>query len=185
MVHDVIFALWFLLPAAIANVTPILSAVTPLLKRWNAPMDGGHKYRGKEIFGTHKTWRGFITGILAATLVFWLQQILVSHFGWAQSLSQGIDYAVLPTLLLGPLFGVGALGGDAVESFFKRQRGVKSGRAWIPFDQLDYIIGGLLVSLPFVILEPIIYAYILFIWFVVHLAASYAGWLAGLKERPI
>ncbi len=185
MRRDIIFSLWFLLPAAIANVTPIFIAAIPFMKRYDAPMDGGRMYRGKELLGRHKTWRGLISGILAATLVLWLQQLAAAHYGWALSAADGVDYATLPVLLLGPLFGIGALGADAIESFFKRQRGVKSGASWVPFDQLDYIIGGVLVTLPFVILSPARYVWIFVIWFGMHLISSYVGYLVGLKEQPI
>ena len=42
------------------------------------------------------------------------------------------------------MLGGGALIGDAVESFFKRQIGVSHGNPWIPFDQIDYTIGAIL-----------------------------------------
>lgn len=185
MINDVFFSLWFLLPAAIANMAPILSANIPMVKNWQTPVDGGRKYQGKEIFGSHKTWRGFISGILAATMVLWLQVLAVNHFSWAQSVAGGVDYNLLPILILGPLFGLGALGGDVLESFLKRQKGVQPGQAWIPFDQLDYIFGAILVSLPFVILRLELYLWIIVIWFLMHILASYVGWRLGLKERPI
>lgn len=185
MLHDILFALWFLLPAASANVAPIFSNVIPGLNKWKSPLDGGRKFRGKELFGSHKTWRGLVCGIVIASLVFWLQKMAFNDFQWSRTISEGVDYTVLPTLLLGPLFGLGALGGDAIESFFKRQRGTKPGERWIPFDQLDYIIGGVLVSLPFVLLSAGQYVWIFIIWFVMHVGASYGGWLIGLKERPI
>jgi CDP-2,3-bis-(O-geranylgeranyl)-sn-glycerol synthase len=37
--------------------------------------------------------------------------------------------------------GVGALAGDATESFFKRRRGIERGRPWPGFDQLDFLVG--------------------------------------------
>jgi len=40
----------------------------------------------------------------------------------------------------------GALLGDIVESFFKRRKGIERGKDWIPFDQLDFIIGVLFLS---------------------------------------
>jgi len=83
------------------------------------------------------------------------------------------------------LFAIGALGGDAIESFFKRQRNIKSGGSWVPFDQLDYIIGSVLVSLFFVILTPMQYVWIFIVWFILHLLASYLGYLVGLKKDPI
>ncbi len=185
MSHDILLAIWFLLPAALANAVPVFAAVIPPFNRWQAPLDGGRIFRGKELLGPHKTWRGLISGILVATITLWLQQLAVAHFSWAHQVSSGVDYASLPTLLMGPLLGIGALGGDAVESFFKRQSGVHSGEPWIPFDQLDYIIGSVLVSLPFAILSLSVYIWITLIWFVTHLLVSYIGWLVGLKGHPI
>ena len=48
------------------------------------------------------------------------------------------------TLLLSFYLGLGALLGDLVKSFFKRKIGIKSGEPWIIFDQIDYVIGGLI-----------------------------------------
>jgi CDP-2,3-bis-(O-geranylgeranyl)-sn-glycerol synthase len=185
MIQDILFAFWFLLPAAIANAAPVFGSVIPVLKKWEAPIDGGHTFHGERIFGAHKTWRGLLYGIVAATLTLWLQQLAAAYTSWAPYLSGPIQYETLPTLLLGPLFAIGALGGDAVESFFKRQRGIKSGGTWIPFDQIDYIIGAIIVSLPFIILSPMQYAWMLIVWFVMHLLFSYIGWLTGLKSEPI
>ena len=40
----------------------------------------------------------------------------------------------------------GALGGDIIESFFKRRTGKDRGEDWIPLDQLDFILGVLFFS---------------------------------------
>jgi len=185
MIQDILFAIWFLLPAAFANVIPILVAPIPFLKKFNAPIDGGKKWRGHDLLGPHKTWRGIIAGIIIATITLWAQQLLAMHYGWAHYAAGGVDYAHLPIFILGPLFAIGALGGDAVESFFKRQRGIKSGGKWVPFDQLDYIIGSVIVSLFVVILSPLQYLWIFIIWFLMHLISSYVGYLLGLKKDPI
>ena len=185
MLQDILFAIWFLLPAAAANMIPIFAAAIPALKKYDAPIDGGKTWRGHELLGPHKTWRGIIFGIIIATFVLWVQQLLAANFVWTQFVTDGVDYATLPVLILGPLFAIGALGGDAIESFFKRQRNIKSGGSWVPFDQLDYIIGSVLVSLFFVILTPAQYAWIFIIWFVMHLLASYIGYRLGLKKDPI
>lgn len=185
MLQDIAFAFWFLLPAAVANMVPVFSAALPVIKNWNTPIDGGRTFRGHALLGPHKTWRGLLSGMVAATLVLWLQQIAYVHTEWAQFAASGVDYATLPILILGPLFAVGALGGDAVESFFKRQRGIKSGGAWIPFDQIDYIIGSIIVSLLVVIASPAEYLWMILVWFIMHLLFSYAGWLLGLKKDPI
>ena len=185
MLQDISFAVWFLLPAAIANMTPILSARIPGLRRWDAPIDGGRTFRGHALLGPHKTWRGLLTGMITATLVLWLQQLAFLHTDWARFASGTVDYSTPPIIILGPLFALGALGGDALESFFKRQRGIKSGGAWVPFDQIDYIIGSIIVSLPIVIASPSQYLWMIALWFAIHLASTYTGWLLGLKKDPI
>jgi len=185
MLEILSLSLWFLLPAAIANATPIFAARIPFLSAWSTPIDGGRQWRGKRLLGDNKTWRGLISGMAVATLVLYLQQLAVANLSWAEAAAGPVDYANLPVLLLGPLFGLGALGGDAIESFFKRRLGIKPGRSWIPFDQIDYILGGIVVSLPFVVLPFEAYLAMLIVWFVAHLIASFTGWLLGLKERPI
>lgn len=185
MAHDIFLALWFLLPAAAANSAPVFAAAAPGLKHLNAPIDGGRTFRNKLLFGPHKTWRGIVVGILVATIVFWLEQLLFEQSTSVRSLTDTVPYSHLPTLLLGPLFGLGALGGDAAKSFLKRQKGIASGDRWLPFDQLDYIIGAVIVSLPFVILTPLQYLLIFILWFGMHVLATSIGYLLGLKAKPI
>lgn len=184
MLRDILFALWFLLPAAAANAAPVFAAAIPFLKKFDAPLDGGKTFRGRQLLGPHKTWRGIVAGIVVATVVIWLQTLLFSHFTWARYMADDVNYTRLP-LLLGPLFALGALGGDAIESFFKRQRGIRSGGTWVPFDQLDYIIGSILVSLFFVTLPLVEYVWLFVIWFVAHIIASCIGYRLGLKQDPI
>jgi CDP-2,3-bis-(O-geranylgeranyl)-sn-glycerol synthase len=185
MYKEIIFALWFFLPAGVANASPIFAAKVPSIRAWNAPIDFGKTFHGKRVLGDHKTWRGLVVGIIMATLVLWLQQYLVRHFAWAQSITTRVDYKTVPVLLLGPAFGLGALGGDAIESFFKRQLGRPPGHGWFPFDQTDYIIGGAIAASPFVSLGVEQYVVLLLIWLIVHVVASYIGFVLGLKERPI
>jgi CDP-2,3-bis-(O-geranylgeranyl)-sn-glycerol synthase len=185
VIKHVVFALWFFLPAGLANMAPILASRLSGLKYWDGPIDGGATLHGRRLLGPHKTWRGIAAGVVFATVSLWLQQLLVGHAHWTGWLTDGVNYAALPTFLLGPLFGIGALGGDAVESFFKRRRGTAAGQAWFPFDQTDYIIGSILATLPIVQLSLPVYAWSLVLWPGIHLVAAYAGYLLGLKERPI
>lgn len=186
MIHDILFALWFLMPAALANSAPIFAQRLPYIRRFDAPLDRGRQFRGVDILGPHKTWRGIVSGVIVSTLVLWLQQIVVANYDWAYAFTiQEVSYASLPVLVLGPLFGLGALGGDAVKSFFKRRRGIPSGHSWLPWDQLDFILGGMLVSLPFVVLRPALYIWMLILGFGAHLLASYLGYRTGLKDTPI
>lgn len=183
--HDIALSFWFMLPAALANGAPVISARLPGIQTWNMRLDFGADFQGKPLLGSHKTWRGLISGMVVATVVLWIQQLLAAHTGWAHAFTADIHYNKFPTLIVGPLLGFGALAGDAIESFFKRRRGTSSGKSWFPFDQLDYIVGALLVSLPFVILSVRQYIFVVIIWFCLHMAGTYVGWRLGLKDQPI
>jgi CDP-2,3-bis-(O-geranylgeranyl)-sn-glycerol synthase len=174
-----------MLPAACANGAPIFSSHIPKLAEWNARMDFGKRFHGRPLLGSHKTWRGMLSGIVLATLILWIQQVLATHFIWANMLTDRLNYATIPVFIVGPLFGIGALGGDALKSFFKRRHGTKSGESWLPFDQLDYIIGAVLISLPFAVLTVRQYILIFVMWFVLHIAGTVTGWKLGLKDKPI
>jgi CDP-2,3-bis-(O-geranylgeranyl)-sn-glycerol synthase len=185
VLKEILFAIWFFAPAGVANATPVFSAKLPGLRNLKAPIDFGRSYKGQRIFGDHKTWCGMLSGVVMATVALALQQLMVRHFAWAQTLTAQVDYVSLPTLILGPLFGIGVLGGDAIESFFKRQHHIPPGHGWFPFDQTDYIIGGAIATAPFVRLSLREYVLLILIWFVAQIAAVYVGYLLGLRERPI
>ena len=170
-----ISALLLFLPAGIANAVPVLVKKVPGLKKLNAPLDGGLSFRGKRLLGANKTWRGLISGTLVAGIVAWL---LYPHI----SIDTG---STLNGIVLGCAIGFGALLGDAVESFFKRQKEIPSGSSWLLFDQLDYVMGALLFSVPFVRLAGIDYVLVILTYFGLHFIVSYIGFLLGLKDKPI
>jgi CDP-2,3-bis-(O-geranylgeranyl)-sn-glycerol synthase len=180
----IIEALWFFLPAGIANAVPVIAPKIPGLGDFTAPLDFGKTYRGKRIFGANKTWRGLLVGMAAATLIIALQKYLFTRNLFILELAW-FDYRPVNIWLLGPLFGAGALLADAVESFFKRQRGIKPGYSWFPFDQIDYIIGGCVFSLAIEQLAWTKYTLVLLVWFFIHLIASYVAYTVGLKDKPI
>lgn len=128
-------ALWWLLPAGVANTVPVLVRRLPVLAR---PIDGGRTLHGQPIFGASKTWRGLCAAPLA---------------GWVVGLGQSHAYELSPalrsiTLVEGPawwgaVLGAGAILGDLAKSFAKRRAGVPAGASWAPFDQLDWVVGAL------------------------------------------
>lgn len=168
-------AFWFFLPAGIANAAPLFACRLPGLKHWNTPIDFGKTYRGKPLFGTNKTWRGLIFGTCIAALVGFIQYRVVTYS------VESTYFILLSTAAL----GFGALAGDAIESFFKRQVGVKPGDKWFPFDQIDYIIGGLLAVAPFVSLSLGDILRVGILYFGLHIVFSYIGYLIGFKKSPI
>jgi len=146
-------------------------------------MDFGKNFRGKRIFGTHKTWRGLISGIIFGILTCWLQQNLMD-VEFFRSISL-VDYNSINIFILGTLFGLGALLGDAIESFFKRQAGIEPGKSWFPWDQLDYVIGGIVFSLILVRLTWWYYLVILVCYFILHLISKVIGYFLKVNEDLI
>lgn len=184
MLNEILFALWFFIPAGLANMIPVPVAKIPGLKKYNAPLDFGAELNGKRVFGANKTWRGLIAGLIIATIALWVQQQIVAHFGWFSNIDAADNYLTLPVLVLGPLMAIGALGGDAIKSFFKRQRGHAPGSVWLPYDLIDHIVGAAIIALPFVQFSGVTYIIVITIWSVANLAISYGGYLMHIKERP-
>lgn len=168
-------AFWFFIPAGVANFAPLFAARLPLLKNWNTPMDFGRSYNGKRVFGDNKTWRGLVFGTFVAAVIGLLQYRVVTYSVESIWFIIGVTAAM----------GFGALFGDAVESMFKRQVGVKPGERWFPFDQIDYIIGGLLFAALFVDLSFGDVARIFILYFGLHLLFSYLAYMIGWKKSPI
>lgn len=182
--NEIIFSIWVFLPAALANMTPIPVSKVPFLKKYNYPADFYKTYKGVRIFGDHKTIRGYISGIIVAILTVFLQIYVFERSEFIQTISP-VDYSEVNPLALGLLAGFGALFGDSVKSFFKRRRGIAPGKTWVPFDQIDYIIGGLLFMSLYLMIPWYDYLIILVIWFLIHLLSTSFGYLIGVKDSPL
>ena len=183
--QDILFALWFFAPAGLANAAPVFANKIPKSDWLAKPLDFGKKIRDRRVFGEHKTFRGLLAGIVMAEIIVNLQRLLYDHSAWFHHISLYVNYRTVNIWALGLLFAVGALGFDAIKSFFKRQIGVKPGGMWFPFDQIDYIVGGLLLSSIIVDLPHTSYLWIGLIWFLLHPISTFLGWLVGLKDSPL
>ena len=178
--HDVLQVLWLFVPAYLANMSPVF--VQGWFQRLAMPIDGGRSFRGKRIFGDHKTWRGLLAGIVVGTAAYELQRLL-HEAGFATGLAL-LDYADDP-VLPGFLMGLGTGVGDAVKSFFKRRIDIPPGASWPVFDQLDFFAGAyLFVSLVHV---PPVLATLACLPIVLagSVAVTAIGWALGLKEAWI
>lgn len=175
--EGVVLACVLFFPAAIANMMPVFANKIPKLNQWHTPMDFGKTWKGVRLFGDHKTWRGFITGTVIGS-------ILGLALFWGVAELRGLDFAVLPHLLFASSLSAGALLGDVIKSFFKRRTKVAPGKSWFPFDQIDYIIGGLILATPFQL--PLVFIIsIIPVYFGGVLGATYIAWLLKLKQDPI
>lgn len=156
---DIVRALWIFLPAYVANMSPVF--VAKMIPGWKAPIDGGRVGKdGHRILGPGKTWRGLAGGAIFGALT----ALAVAYLSRAWEMMRGWDYGMYgycggdlgpvtcdaanaawwAVLLFGAVVGFLALVGDAVKSYFKRRRGKDRGAPWVPFDQLDFVVFGLL-----------------------------------------
>ena len=143
LIRDLPAVLYFFVPAYVANMVPVL--VRGHFAALALPMDGGRYIGGVRIFGDHKTWRGFLAGVVAAVLTYAAQRVLYDA-GFFHRLAL-LDYAAT-SLVPGVLMGLGTGVGDAAKSFVKRRVGIAPGESWIGFDQLDFMAGSYLAVAP-------------------------------------
>ena len=148
MIELILKSLYFFLPAYVANMAPILFKK---VKLGDVPVSV--KY-----FGKHKTWRGIMSAAIVGVIVFWIQKML--YINGFQEFAV-IDYRHF-SVVVGLLLGLGAILGDLVESYYKRKAQIPEGKPWIPFDQLDFVIGAL-VLVSFVYVPPANVALVLLI----------------------
>ncbi len=172
----ILASFYYFLPAYFANGAPVL------LKKFNPlklPVDFNKTLKNKPIFGSHKTWGGLILASLVGLLTFYFQKLLYNYpFFQKYSLINYTEYSIL----LGFLLGFGAIFGDLIKSFFKRRYHIKAGQSWIPFDQLDFVLGAFLFSF-FVCIPPTsAILIIIIITPLIHILANHLSFYLKLKK---
>jgi CDP-2,3-bis-(O-geranylgeranyl)-sn-glycerol synthase len=138
----IVQAFWIVIPIYVANASAVIVG-------GGTPIDFGKTWNdGRRILGDGKTWRGLFAGtFLGMTAGFGLA-VVASYLSTSEYYFLRLtNFEGFPVMIL-ILFslGFGALLGDVIESFFKRRIGKDRGQDWIPFDQLDFIVGALLFS---------------------------------------
>ena len=167
---------YFMLPAYFANMAPV---IVKRINLFNFPVDFGKKLDNKPILGSHKTLRGFVFGIIFAVIIAY-SQFLLYKMEFFNSLSF-LNYE--RWLLLGFLMGFGASAGDAVKSFFKRRIGIKPGAKFIPFDQIDFVLGVFALTALFFDLALKIFAVSLLLTFALHITVNHAAFYMRIRSE--
>lgn len=155
--------LYLMLPVYLANMAPPFVRFWP---GWNPPIS-------IPLLGSHKTVVGFAAGVAVAVAAAFIQ----SRLRWDGSLLWPSHW-----LAAGFAAGFGAMAGDSLKSFFKRRLRIAPGQRWIPFDQLDFILGGLVALSFFVRLDWIDIALICAISFVGDVLVNQLSFYLGIRE---
>ena len=171
IIQLILKSMYFFLPAYIANMAPVLVKKIPFLNR---PIH-------RKLFGENKTWRGAIAGTAAGGLIFYLQKLAYASGFKAWALIDYLDFSVT----LGLLLGAGAIVGDLVESYYKRKAGIKSGEPWFVFDQIDFVIGGLVFAFILYVPPAEVSLILLIVSPLLHLLVKYIGYKLGIEKNKI
>ena len=159
----IVEALLFIFPAYCANAIPVITG-------GGRPIDLGNKLSdGKPIFGKNKTFRGFFSGLTVGMAVGFMESLV-------------FEYPVLFGLFL----SLGALFGDLVGAFVKRRLGLAPGDLLPIADQVDFIIGAILFSIP-ICLEALSWQLVITVLIItppVHLLTNFVAYKLGLKSNP-
>lgn len=167
---------YFMLPAYFANMAPVIAKRINL---FDFPLDFNKKLGNKPILGSHKTFRGLIFGIIFAVIIAYAQ-FLLYKIEFFRSISL---FTYERWLLLGFLMGFGALAGDGVKSFFKRRIGIKPGAKFIPFDQIDFIVGALVFAMLLVDLTLKIFLTSLFLSVVLLIIVNHIAFYMKIRSE--
>jgi CDP-2,3-bis-(O-geranylgeranyl)-sn-glycerol synthase len=181
---------WFLLGAfVLAGMAQTAWFKAPLSRRFSRPIDRGATFRGRRVFGEHKTLRGFVVMIPAAA---------VSFAALAAAVGDPAAAGLWPLTLagyagLGACAGFGLMAGELPNSFIKRQLGIRPGEcppsraaatAQFVADRIDSGLGMLLAVSAIVRTPAMTWLLVLAIGPSIHWAFSVLMFHLGLKTRP-
>ncbi|MFH1056946.1 MAG: CDP-2,3-bis-(O-geranylgeranyl)-sn-glycerol synthase [Candidatus Micrarchaeota archaeon] len=166
--------LLLVIPAYVSNAVPVIFG-------GGAKIDLGKKFfDGKRILGDSKTIRGFVSGVLAGTLVGMVLAYSLSYLPW---LSAG------EKIFLAFLVSLGAMAGDLLGSFIKRRFGLPPGSQYFLLDQLLFVVTALAFA---VFAQPKILEllngwevlYLLVLTYFLHLFFNWLAHKLMLKKVP-
>ena len=157
----IVEALKFIFPAYCANAVPVIVGGGP-------PLDlGKNFFDGKPIFGKNKTVRGFFFGLAIGVTVGLVESIIFSY-----------------PLLFSVLSPLGALMGDLAGAFLKRRLGIAPGGFLPIIDQVDFVVGAILFSLPLTLMYWELAIAVIIITPPIHLFTNFLAYKLKLKNNP-
>lgn len=171
-------AVWAMLPAYVPNNAAVLAG-------GGRPIDGGRTMGGRRLLGDGKTWRGTAVGILAGVVLAFVLNAL--HPVADPALPVDLQ-PFQPLAALG--LATGAMVGDIAASFLKRRLGRERGAAVPLLDQLDFVVGALVLTAVLapgwftsVFTVPVIVTVVIATP-VFHVVTNVLAYALGLKSEP-
>jgi CDP-2,3-bis-(O-geranylgeranyl)-sn-glycerol synthase len=171
-------AIWAMLPAYVPNNVAVLAG-------GGRPIDAGRTMGGRRLLGDGKTWRGTIVGTAAGTAL----AVGLDALAPTASAALGVGLTGFP-LAGGLALALGAMLGDIGASFLKRRIGRQRGAAVPGLDQLDFVIGALVLAAVTVpgwfertFTLPVIVAVVV-VTPLLHLGTNAIAYALGLKSEP-
>jgi CDP-2,3-bis-(O-geranylgeranyl)-sn-glycerol synthase len=174
----VVTAVWAMLPAYVPNNAAVLGG-------GGRPIDGGRTMGGRRLLGGGKTWRGTAVGwAVGAALALALNGVAPTA---GEALATELPEFPVQAVVTLPL---GAMLGDIGASFLKRRTGRERGAPFPGVDQLDFVVGALLLT---VLAAPgwftdtftlPVLAAVLVLTPVLHVATNGIAYALGLKDEP-
>ncbi len=176
----ILSCLYFFLPAYFTNMIPPLARKMDIFNCLDKEVDFGKKFMGEPIFGSHKSWRGVIFGIILGMSVagfqFWLYR-----FPSVRNISF-LNYYKIDILVFGFLISAGAIFGDLLSAFVKRRLKLAPGTKFLPFDQTNYVIGAALFLTPVFKIDILVWINLFILTFLLHIIFNRLGYLLKIHR---
>lgn len=159
-VQDWVSALYIIVPTYCTNGAPVIFG-------GGRPIDLGRSLSdGERIFGDNKTVRGFASGLIVGTIVGLVGSYILS----------------MNSLLVAVPASLGALLGDLAGAFIKRRLKIKPGAPLPGLDQLDFVVGALLLVSLFSEISFGVVVIMLFVTPPIHFLTNVGAHFLGLKS---
>lgn len=169
-------AIWLILPAYAAN------GLVPFFKGKHPVDFNKNFFDGRPILGAGKSWEGLLAGSVIGIIIAFIQIIAFPYLPFGIS---PVQLNIIPmSLMLGFLFGFGAIAGDMVASFFKRRIGLRRGQSAPILDQDDFVVGALIFASLLIMIKIEWVIMLLVITPIFHLLANVIGYLIRVKKQP-
>lgn len=177
----ILSAIYFYLPGGFANIGANLGKYIPIINKLTAPIDRAWTFRGKRLVGEHKKWSGLVFGVLLGIFVGIVKYIFLDPVLPGLAI---LNLTFINNLFLSFIMSAGALLGDLVKSFVKRQFKIPAHVPWIPFDEIDHTtIAMLLVKVFYNISWKLVFVTIVIIM-VLHFISNVVGYFLHIKKVP-